>query len=391
VLVWHGQTPDWVFRDINGNPMTPTPENKALLLQRMENHIRAVAGHFGSDVYAWDVVNEVIDPSQPDGFRRSPWFNITGTDFIDRAFQVAHEVAPNAKLFISDYSTTDQPKRTFLLNLVRDLKARGIPVDAVAHQMHNNVEYPSAEAILETVNQFAEIGVDQEATELDMSIYSGNYSTIYTAYEDIPADRFIIQAYKYRDFFQAFRYLAGKISAVTFWGQADDHTWLTSPSRVNAPLLFDISLIHKPAYTALIDPADLPAAASTATFSGAFVVRPPSGKAARKTATSTFSLLNDRPSGTFTFNYNDPSTKVRFKSTDVITYSVSTTDSGPRLDFTIVGTNLSVPGFIVTGYAIDGGPEGSGLDVMGITVRTATGSIVYAAEGPVSDGDVVIK
>ena len=26
----------------NGVPMTPTPENKALLLQRLENHIRAV-------------------------------------------------------------------------------------------------------------------------------------------------------------------------------------------------------------------------------------------------------------------------------------------------------------------------------------------------------------
>ena len=30
--------------------MTPTPENKALLLQRLENHIRAVVAHFGDDV-----------------------------------------------------------------------------------------------------------------------------------------------------------------------------------------------------------------------------------------------------------------------------------------------------------------------------------------------------
>ena len=45
--------------------MTPTPENKALLLQRLESHIRAVVGHFRDDVYAWDVVNEVIDPARP--------------------------------------------------------------------------------------------------------------------------------------------------------------------------------------------------------------------------------------------------------------------------------------------------------------------------------------
>ena len=107
------------------HPMTPTPENKALLLQRLENHIRAVVGHFGDDVYAWDVVNEVIDPSQADGFRRSPWFNITGTDYIDRAFQVAHEVAPDAKLYVNDYSTTDPAKRAFLLNLIAGLQEPG--------------------------------------------------------------------------------------------------------------------------------------------------------------------------------------------------------------------------------------------------------------------------
>ena len=113
-LVWHNQVPAWVWSAADGTPMTPTPENKALLLQRLENHIRAVVGHFRDDVSAWDVVNEVIDPSQADGFRRSPWFNITGTEYIDRAFQVAREVAPNARLYVNDFSTTDPAKRAFL-------------------------------------------------------------------------------------------------------------------------------------------------------------------------------------------------------------------------------------------------------------------------------------
>ena len=164
-----------MFNDADGVPMTPTPENKALLLQRLENHIRAVVWHFGDDVYAWDVVNEVIDPAQADGFRRSPWFNITGTDYIERAFQVAREVAPNAKLYINDYSTTDEPKRTFLLNLMRDLQGRGVPIDGIGHQMHNNIEYPSAAAIIETLNKFTALGMDNQVTELDVSIYSGNF------------------------------------------------------------------------------------------------------------------------------------------------------------------------------------------------------------------------
>jgi hypothetical protein len=240
--------------------MTPTPENKALLLQRLENHIRAVMTHFGSNVYAWDVVNEVIDPAQPDGFRRSPWFNITGTDYIDRAFRVAREVQPNAKLFINDFDTTNPTKRQFLLNLIADLQSRGVPIDGIGHQMHNNVDFPSGQAIVDTINMFSDLGIDNQITELDVSIYSNSLPGPIVDYADIPVDRLILQGYRYRTFFQAFRQLQGKISSITFWGQADDHTWLTSATRVNAPLLFDTSLRKKFAYWGLIDPLQLPGA-----------------------------------------------------------------------------------------------------------------------------------
>ena len=388
-LVWHQQTPAWVFNDAAGVPMTPTPENKALLLQRLENHIRAVVSHFGDDVWAWDVVNEVIDPAQADGFRRSPWFNITGVDYIERAFQVAREAAPTAKLYINDYSTTDEPKRTFLLNLITYLQGRGVPIDGIGHQMHHNIEYPSAAAIIETLNKFTALGMDNQVTELDVSIYSGNFNQPFTAYEDIPPDRFVRQAFKYRDFFQSFRYLASNLSSVTLWGQADDHTWLTSTGRVDAPLLFDTRLLHKLAYTALIDPSQLPGAGSNATFSGAYVVRPGQGSG-RRTAAATFSLSNNGPAGTFEFNFNNPSTRVRFTSTNIITYDLSSSGSGRRVDFTAVGSNAGGPGYILTGYALDGGGLGSGLDALAVTVRTPTGTVIFSAEGRVSDGDVVV-
>jgi endo-1,4-beta-xylanase len=389
-LVWHTQNPAWLFNDASGAPMTPTAENRALLLQRLEDHIRTVVSHFGEDVYAWDVVNEVIDPSQPDGFRRSPWFQITGTEYIDRAFRVAREAAPHAKLYINDFSTTDEPKRTFLLRLVQDLQRRGVPLDGIGHQMHNNVEYPSAAAIIETVNQFAALGLDNQITELDVSIYSGSFPQPFAAYEDIPPDRFVRQAFKYRDFFQAFRHLADKISSVTFWGQADDHTWLTSSARVNAPLLFDPDLKHKLAYTALMDPSQLPGAGSTATFSGAYVLTGVT-HAARRTAAAAFSLSNNGPTGTFRLNFNDPSTSIRFTGSEVITYDVSESDSGLRVDFTVVGTNAGVPGYILTGFAVDGGPGDAGLDTVSIAVRTATGTVVFSAGGQVSEGDVLVR
>ncbi len=255
-LQWHQQVPAWVFKDANGEDMQPTPENKALLLQRLENHIRAVAGRYRDDVDTWDVVNEVIDPDQPDCLRRSRWYEITGVDYIKTAFRVAREVAPDATLIINDYSTTDPRKRTCLYNLVRDLRAEGVPIDGVGHQMHINIENPSAAAIEETLQLFAGLGVDQQITELDMSIYTNDTDR----YTTVPQEILIIQGYRYKEIFEVFRRYGDYISSVTFWGMADDHTWLkTWPiARVNLPLLFDEQLQAKYAYWGVVDPSKLP-------------------------------------------------------------------------------------------------------------------------------------
>ena len=72
--------------------------------------------------------------------------------------------------------------------------------------------------MIETLNKVTALGIDNQVTELDVSIYSGNFTQPFTAYEDIPADRFVRQAYKYRDLFQSFRYLADNLSSVTLLG-----------------------------------------------------------------------------------------------------------------------------------------------------------------------------
>src|SRR5581483_6377872 len=79
-FVWHNQVPNWVFRDANGVDMSTEPysdANKALLLSRLKNHITALINHYNDNIYVWDVVNEAIDESQSDGFRRSKWYTIT--------------------------------------------------------------------------------------------------------------------------------------------------------------------------------------------------------------------------------------------------------------------------------------------------------------------------
>jgi endo-1,4-beta-xylanase len=269
-LVWHSQIPAWVFTDpLTGTTMLPTPANHDLLLQRLTNHIQGVVSHFGDKVYAWDVANEVIDESQPDCMRRSTWFNVTGKDFIDTAFRTARTVAPpGTVLLINDYNTTIPAKRTCLYNLVSDLQSRGVPVDGVGHQMHSNLEFPSVADLATTLDLFAGLGVTQQVTEMDISVYTGSNNTPIANYDEIPADRFLKQGRDYRDYFQLFRQHAGQLSSVTLWGLADDSTWLTSSGKVDGPLLFDDQLHHKLAYTGVVDPQDLPKTAATVVLSG---------------------------------------------------------------------------------------------------------------------------
>ena len=194
-LVWYNQTPAWVFTNASGQPMTGTPDEQALLTQRLQRHIQTVMTHFGNAVPIWDVVNEPIDESQPDGYRRSPWFNILGPQYIPIALQAARAANPTAKLYINEFNTTIPAKRDFLVALVRSLKSQGVPLDGIGHQMHNNIQFPSGQSIIDAVNLFDTTGVEQAVTEMDVSIYNGTLTTPFTAYTDIPQSVHIQDAY----------------------------------------------------------------------------------------------------------------------------------------------------------------------------------------------------
>jgi endo-1,4-beta-xylanase len=62
-------------------------------------------------------------------------------------------------------------------------------------------------------------------------------------------------AERYRAFFELFRKYPGVVTSVTFWGIADDNTWLSefSSGRQDFPLLFDTMHMPKKAYDAVMD------------------------------------------------------------------------------------------------------------------------------------------
>ncbi|MBN2503578.1 MAG: endo-1,4-beta-xylanase [Anaerolineales bacterium] len=254
-LVWHNQAAEWMFRDSAGNPLEPTEENKALVLERLETHIRAVVERYKDDVNVWDVVNEAIDQQQDDCMRRTPWFELTGMDYITTAFEVAREVDPDAVLIINDYYLTNPDKRACMVALVSDLQAQGVPVDGIGMQMHVNVVVPSAAEVEESIEAYAQFG-EVHITEMDMSLYNNDNDD----YETVPEDVLVAQGYRYKELFEVFTRMADKIGSVTMWGMADDYTWLKySPVvRLNLPLLFDEQLQAKPAFWGVVDPEQLP-------------------------------------------------------------------------------------------------------------------------------------
>ncbi|HEX7057695.1 MAG TPA: endo-1,4-beta-xylanase [Bacilli bacterium] len=255
-LVWHNQTPAWFFQDENGHDLTPTPENKQLVLNRLTTHIQTLMNRYKDVVDAWDVVNEVIDPGTDDGMRHSKWYELTGTDYIETAFKVAHDVDPDATLFINDYNTFRDPKKAQILyDFVKKEQAKGIPITGVGHQAHVSLSSPAPQAIIDTVNKFAELHVQQEITEMDVSIYDDSTSS----YATISHDLLVKQGWRYKELFDAFKAVKDKLYRVTLWGMSDDTTWLRSfpINRLDDPLPFDDNLQAKPAYWGIVDPSRL--------------------------------------------------------------------------------------------------------------------------------------
>jgi endo-1,4-beta-xylanase len=280
VLVWHSQTPAWMFQDAAGEPLTTSAADQQVLRERMREHIFSVAeslsdryGRFGSDtnpLNAFDVVNEVVSDSGEfaDGLRRSEWYRILGEEFIDLSFQYAEEAfndvyavpgADPVTLYINDYNTEQSGKQTRYKALVQRLLDRGVPIDGVGHQFHVSLATPvaSLEAALET---FAELPLTQAVTELDV-----------TTGTPVTQARLIEQGYFYRDAFRIFRAYSDELSVVTVWGLNDGRSWRSSNG---APLIFNDGFQAKPAYYGAVD-AELPARLRTANvFAGDVALTP---------------------------------------------------------------------------------------------------------------------
>lgn len=261
-LVWHNQTPDWVFKDAKGNFVS-----RDELLKRLREHIYTVVGRYKGKIKGWDVVNEALND---DGtLRQTPWLKIIGEDFILKAFQFAHEADPNAELYYNDYSLENEAKRKGAIALVKRLQAKGIPIKAIGLQDHNNLQYPTIAEKDAAISDFAKLGIKVNITELDVSVlpdpqgFSGAEVTLNFEMQEklnpykkgLPDPVQQQLAKRYADLFGVFLKHRRDIARVTFWNVTDRESWLNNfpvRGRTNYPLLFDRAGQAKLAFDAVI-------------------------------------------------------------------------------------------------------------------------------------------
>ena len=261
-LAWHGQTPRWVFQDENGRSLQGTnAADRALLLQRLHDHIMTVVGRYKGRIKIWDVVNEALaDGGSFNGTNllrpRSPWVRILGPEFIVKAFEWAHEADPGAILRYNDYSIENEPKRRRLIALIKMLQAQHVPVMAIGSQTHANLTWPSPELEDAALTDIAKLGLPIHITELDVNASQrGQRSQSADVSENAQAGGGGVVdaanqklADQYANLFRLFLKHRQDIRLVTFWGVTDRDSWRSFGN----PLLFDREGKPKKAFQAVV-------------------------------------------------------------------------------------------------------------------------------------------
>lgn len=242
-LIWHSQTPSWIFYD-NFETSGKLASREAML-ERMESYIRQVFAlleelEYAELFYAYDVVNEAW---MEDGTKRdSLWLQTIGDDYLWYAFYYADMYAPDyIDLYYNDYN--EQFKTDTLYNFAQTLvdESGNYLIDGIGLQAHLYTE-DSLEDYFATVEKLGSLGLKVNLTELDVSL--GTWTNIKPATED----NLKSQGQYYYNLVNGLLQMAQEgtveMDSLTFWGFADKLSW----RKERSPLLYDKEYEPKYAY-----------------------------------------------------------------------------------------------------------------------------------------------
>ncbi len=164
-LIWNDWAPDWL-KSLSASEIAAT----------LDRHVDETVSRYAGRMQSWDVVNEPFYPPHhtQDGYRKGPWLDSMGKNYIARAFRGAAAADPNARLVLNEAFCEQDDElgrsiRPSLLSLVTELKHAGVKLDAVGFQAHLKPHLPfDDQAFAAYLDRIAATGVDIYITEFDV-------------------------------------------------------------------------------------------------------------------------------------------------------------------------------------------------------------------------------
>jgi endo-1,4-beta-xylanase len=244
-LVWHHAIPDWVAK-------ISTASDARIALER---HIAMLVSRYRGRLWAWDVVNEPIEPKDglDNGYRNSIWFRQLGIDYVDLAFRLARAADTKTTLSLNEYGfeyTTEDSRRRrqHILALLQLLRNRDTPIDCLGLQSHlvcNRVF--ARKELARFLRQVVDLGYRLMITELDVN----DVDILGSA-----AERDAAVARHLEEYLDIVFSVARPLSCST-WGLSDRYSWLQqrykrADGQPLRPLPLDSSFNRKTMWSTLI-------------------------------------------------------------------------------------------------------------------------------------------
>jgi endo-1,4-beta-xylanase len=213
-LVWYTAIPPWVAQ------LTTSKDAQAAL----ERHIATEVSRYRGKIWAWDVVNEPIEPDDrlDNDYRNSVWLRCLGHDYVDLAFRLARAADPKTPLCLNEYGIeyatgAAQRKRQALLALLQTLRKRNTPIDCVGLQSHLDCRQTfDRDELTSFLKSVVDLGYRVMITELDVNDAKlrGN---------EMQRDLAVAQhVSEYLDIV----FSVTKPISIATWGLSDRYTWL---------------------------------------------------------------------------------------------------------------------------------------------------------------------
>jgi endo-1,4-beta-xylanase len=240
-LAWYGALPSW----------TEGIATRAEAERELVDHIETVVSRYRGVIPSWDVINEPLAewPENASSLRPSIWAKRIGPDYLRVALERTAAVDPDARLVLNEYDIEYvgprfAARRKALLELLRSLRDRDVPLHAVGLQAHlfasRTIDRDGLQALLAEIKA---LKLDVWITELDVIDY------------ELPGkigERDAQVAGLASQFLQTVTEVV-RPRAILTWGLSDRYTWVPTyykrrDGMPNRPLPLDAELKRKPLF-----------------------------------------------------------------------------------------------------------------------------------------------